>query len=289
MAALCCVWMAVPAVASGSAAPRDFYGVVSQQRDLGADDVARMGAGRVGTLRVALPWSEVDPSPLPGDYDWSHFDAVVGEAARQGIVILPTVFTVPDWVAFEDGCAGPAGGPCSITPPSSQLALSAWRTFLGAAARRYGPGGPFLGPAPGARRAADPRLADLERGELARVLPAATRPASLRGDARGRLRGDPRPGPGGADHPRRSVPLPARRARGGHPRDRLPAPELYAQPGSTPRSTGSRSIRTRAGSSASRARSGGWATGVAAAPADRQVADLWITEIGWASRASGRR
>ena len=162
-------------------APADpFFGVVSQQSHLAESDIERMGAGRVGTLRVALPWTEIDPTPVPGDYDWSHFDAIVGAAARSGIEVLPTAYTVPYWVSQLEGCDGPPGGPCAITPPHTELGLSAWRTFLAA-------GGPplraerrLLGPAPGPARAADHRLADLERGELARVLPAAARRRPLR-------------------------------------------------------------------------------------------------------------
>jgi len=123
--------------------PRTFFGVVSQQEHLGNGDIARMGEGRVGTLRIALPWMEIDPTPLPGDHNWSRFDSVVAAAAQQGIQVLPTVYTVPGWVSALEGCATPVGGPCSITPPRTQLGLAAWRGFLGAAVRRYGPGGQF--------------------------------------------------------------------------------------------------------------------------------------------------
>jgi polysaccharide biosynthesis protein PslG len=86
---------------------------------------------------------EVEPTPLPADYNWARFDSVVAAASRQRIELLPTVHTVPAWVSGLEGCDGPAGGPCSITPPSTQLGLAAWRAFLGAAARRYGPSGLF--------------------------------------------------------------------------------------------------------------------------------------------------
>ncbi len=141
-AALCALsTVGLPAAATADV-PRSFYGVVAQAH-LERTDFERMGTGHVGTLRVALPWAQIDPTPVPEDYDWSEFDATVSEAAKQQITILPTVYTVPQWVSLSEGCNKPPGGPCAITPPHTQVGLAAWRTFLGAAARRYGPGGLF--------------------------------------------------------------------------------------------------------------------------------------------------
>ncbi len=135
------IGLLAPSLAAADADP--FFGVVSQQDHLSDSDVERMGQGQVGTLRVALPWMEVDPSPVPADYNWSRFDSVVEAAARAGITVLPTVYTVPVWVSTLEGCTKPPGGPCSITPPHTAAGLAAWRAFLGAATRRYGPGGLF--------------------------------------------------------------------------------------------------------------------------------------------------
>jgi hypothetical protein len=151
VAALILGAFAAPATAAAHAPP-SFFGVVSQQERLTESEIARMAEGRVGTLRVALPWMEIDPTPVPADYDWSRFDSVVVAAARNGIEVLPTIYTVPAWVSEIEGCAGPPGGPCSITPPQTQLGLTAWRGFLGAAARRYGPGGLFWTLHPGIAR-----------------------------------------------------------------------------------------------------------------------------------------
>jgi hypothetical protein len=141
-AALCAlIVVVIPAQAAGKA-PRSFYGVVAQGK-LDRSDFERMGTGRVGVLRVALPWAQIDRTPVPGNYDWSGFDSTVTEAAQQGIAVFPTIYTVPQWVSFVDGCDNPAGDPCAITPPHTELGLSAWRSFLGAAVGRYGPGGLF--------------------------------------------------------------------------------------------------------------------------------------------------
>ena len=131
-----------PAAASAQEPPpREFYGVVSQGK-LDSHDYERMGAGRVGTLRVMLDWSEVDPGPLPNDLDWSKFDGIVGGAARQGVRVLPTLFSVPHWVSAVERCDA-GDGPCQITPPTTEVGLDAWSSFVAAAVHRYGAGGTF--------------------------------------------------------------------------------------------------------------------------------------------------
>ena len=152
LTALCAVFaMAAPAGAQADV-PRSFYGVVSQGH-LDRADFERMDAGRIGTLRVSLPWSAIDRTPLPQDFNWAGFDELVSEAARQGIELLPTVYTVPGWVSSLEGCETPGSGPCTITPPHTELGLAAWRSFLGAAVRRYGPGGLYWALHPGLRPA----------------------------------------------------------------------------------------------------------------------------------------
>jgi hypothetical protein len=133
--------LADPGIASAKGPPRAFYGVVPQD-EIGDRDLRRMKAGHLGTVRMTLPWSQIDRSPLPDDYDWSEFDAVVAGASRQRIRVLPTVYTVPRWLASLEGCQG-AGGVCTVMAPESDFALEEWRSFVGAAVRRYGPDGEF--------------------------------------------------------------------------------------------------------------------------------------------------
>jgi hypothetical protein len=140
IAAVCALLL--PVLAQPAAAdkpPRTFYGVVPQA-PLSTSDYARMGAGNVGILRIALLWPAVDPSALPTDSNWAEYDEVVRQAAQQGIEVLPTVYETPGWVSQMDDCHGQD---CIHTPPQSLLALAAWRGFLAEAVNRYGPNGSF--------------------------------------------------------------------------------------------------------------------------------------------------
>jgi polysaccharide biosynthesis protein PslG len=138
--------IAVGSSASG-AVPRSFYGVASQT-PLTTVDLDRMGQGNVGTLRIILDWSGVDPSPAADDYNWAPIDAVVADAARNGISVLPFLFGTPQWVARDlDGrnCTSK----CGLFAPSKPAAIDAWAAFLRDAVARYGPNGAFWVANPG--------------------------------------------------------------------------------------------------------------------------------------------
>lgn len=126
--------------AAGAKVPRSFFGV-TPQRGLEDADFQRMGEARVGTLRFELHWPAIDPA-AGGEYDWSSPDRVVGEAAANGVRALPFAFSTPEWVAELDGRDCEAD-PCGTYAPRSAAALAAWREFLAAAVRRYGPDGSF--------------------------------------------------------------------------------------------------------------------------------------------------
>jgi hypothetical protein len=128
LAALLLVCACAPG-ASASSAPRPFYGVMAAQ-DPTAAEIDRMGDGHVGTLRVNFVWSAVQPS-ASSPLNWSYYDAIVGEAARQGIQVFPTVYSSPPWAAKRTNY------------PPAKGRLDEFRTFVRAAAERYGPGGTF--------------------------------------------------------------------------------------------------------------------------------------------------
>jgi hypothetical protein len=125
--------------------PADFFGVVPQGGITDAD-LERMGTGKVGTLRLVLPWDYLDPTAAPGDTDLSTIDPVVLGAARYGIRLLPTLYGTPDWVAHDiDGvdCKAGTDNPCSYYAPRSAEALAAWKSFVSDMVTRYGPDGEF--------------------------------------------------------------------------------------------------------------------------------------------------
>ncbi len=111
------------------AVPRAFYGVIPAI-DPSTSEINRMGDGRLGTLRINLYWGAVQPSG-PSGYEWSHYDQVIGDAAQNGIRVLPTVYGSPPWVA-----RGP-----NLPPRGGHLAD--FQRFVEAAAQRYGHDGTF--------------------------------------------------------------------------------------------------------------------------------------------------
>lgn len=74
-------------------------------------------------LREDFDWDAIEPSP--GAFDWSGPDAIVRTAAQRGMTVLPIVGGGrPSWAGVDDG--------------------NALGRFVGAAARRYAPDGPFF-------------------------------------------------------------------------------------------------------------------------------------------------
>lgn len=113
-----------------AAAPREFYGVVAAEPIPDESELAVLGRGNLGTLRVNLAWGSVQHA-AGAPYDWSHYDALIGGAARNGIRVLPTVYSSPSWLT---------GSP--ETPPLGAN-LDQFQAFLRAAVQRYGPEGSF--------------------------------------------------------------------------------------------------------------------------------------------------
>jgi hypothetical protein len=91
--------------------------------------VQRIAAGGVGSLRVPLSWSEIQPTARSGP-NWESFDALVEAPLRHRLQVLPVIWGTPSWVAAE--------------PRDLPLAdLAAWNGFLREAVARYGPQGSF--------------------------------------------------------------------------------------------------------------------------------------------------
>lgn len=95
------------------------------------DEYRRMAAGGISSIRMVFFPGFV--SPRPGTSDWRSYDQVVGDAARGGISIDPTLFGLPSWMT-----PNPATLPLQ-NPGQVQF----WLSFVRAAAQRYGLDGSF--------------------------------------------------------------------------------------------------------------------------------------------------
>ena len=123
---------------ASAAVPRAFYGVIAAN-DPDSTEIARMGTGKVGTLRINFVWGAVQPSE-GSSYQWGHYDAIVGAAAQQGIRVLPTVYSSPAWAANKTNY------------PPDRAHTAAFGAFVQAAAARYGANGSFWSENPGIPR-----------------------------------------------------------------------------------------------------------------------------------------
>jgi polysaccharide biosynthesis protein PslG len=119
-----------------SGASSGFYGVISAEPLPGAPELARLGQGKAGTLRINLAWGSVQSGP-GASFDWSHYDPVVGAAARNGIRVFATVYSSPTWAE-----------PTPEYPPLGSR-LPQFESFVRAAVRRYGSDGSFWKENPG--------------------------------------------------------------------------------------------------------------------------------------------
>lgn len=113
-----------PGVASG------FFGVVANP-DLTQRDFDLMRDGRVGSVRLVLPWLQIEPRD--DRFRWGPIDEVVGNLAAGGIEVVPDFFGSTGFVS-NDG----------LKPPiHSEAAKEEWREWLREAVGRYGPGGTY--------------------------------------------------------------------------------------------------------------------------------------------------
>lgn len=115
------------APAAPPAAASEFHGVVTQG-SLSESDFEQMAAGGAGTLRVSVRWAAVQPTP-GADWNWAALDALMTNAAANGVRVLPTL----------DGPSPPT----AADPPVSRSARRGFAEFAGAVADRYGRGGGF--------------------------------------------------------------------------------------------------------------------------------------------------
>jgi hypothetical protein len=115
-----------------SPAPNPFFGVASwDSLPPSAAKFQRLSRGGVGTARISVFWPEIEYAQ--GVYNWSRYDAIVGQAAASGVRVLPCLFGTPSFLAARP----------ENPPLATAKARSAWRRFVKAAVARYGPNGDF--------------------------------------------------------------------------------------------------------------------------------------------------
>jgi Glycosyl hydrolase catalytic core len=123
--------IAAMAIAPSGAArpPRDFFGVQATNIP-SAREFGRMGKGRVQIFRFNLLWAAV--APCPTCRDWTLFDKLVTDAARNHIRTLPVLVGSPSYAASQQSY-----------PPETASARAQFLSFIRDAVARYGSRGSF--------------------------------------------------------------------------------------------------------------------------------------------------
>lgn len=97
-----------------------FYSQADTDKALGL-----LKAAGVDTIRILLPWAGVEPAD--DTFDWSAVDRMVNSANANGIAVLATVNTTPDWAAVP-------GQQIYTAAPAD---IEAYGDFVSAVATRY--------------------------------------------------------------------------------------------------------------------------------------------------------
>lgn len=132
--ALCAL---VPATAQARSVPEGFFGVMTDGALLTRDDAslasefALMKASGVETVRPVVYWADMQPTQ-DGPLVTTTLDRIIGEAAKNGMRVVPVVLRAPAWARIQ---------PSNIaSPPKDPATFAAFMTQLVA---RYGPAGQF--------------------------------------------------------------------------------------------------------------------------------------------------
>jgi hypothetical protein len=125
------------------AVPGNFWGV-DPQVPPGAEQLQRLRTGGVDSIRIPILWESVQAQE-GGPFDWTAVDAVIGNAARAGVEVLPFLYGAPSWAVTRAVVPGSHGGyraPKTL-PVKTAAQRAGWTAFAQGAAARYGPSGTF--------------------------------------------------------------------------------------------------------------------------------------------------
>lgn len=134
---------ALAAAPAALAVPGTFWGVVPQTAP-SFEQLQRLKAGGVDSLRVPISWGSVQPVQ-GGILDWSSSDVYVAAAVAAGIEPFPFLSTAPSWAVPVDRRFGSP----AFLPVRSGKQRSGWKRFVRGAVLRYGPSGSFWAENPG--------------------------------------------------------------------------------------------------------------------------------------------
>lgn len=123
------------------ALPGDFWGV-SPQATPSAEQFQRLRNGGVGSVRIPIPWSSVQPTG-PADSNFTNVDALVSGAAAAGLNVLPFVYDAPAWAVTPARVPGSTASAPKTLPVKTGAQRTAWSNFLKLVVGRYGPNGTF--------------------------------------------------------------------------------------------------------------------------------------------------
>jgi Glycosyl hydrolase catalytic core len=149
------LWLAALAVAAvaglsaapaATAVPATFWGVVPQASP-SVEQLQRLKAGGVDSIRIPVSWSSVQPVQ-GGPLNWSDADALVTAAAAARLEILPFLSSAPAWAVPSDRRFGSS----AFLPVRSGKQRAGWTLFVREAILRYGPRGSFWTENPGLPR-----------------------------------------------------------------------------------------------------------------------------------------
>ncbi len=112
-------------------APKAFFGI-GPQEGITPKDLEYMRAGGIGSVRIPISWSSIQPT-RKGGYEWGGFDQIVETITRSRLQMLPFFYSTPRWLARD----------WRTLPVNNGQQRRAWAAFLKAAVKRYGPRGDF--------------------------------------------------------------------------------------------------------------------------------------------------
>ena len=148
IAALAAISCLLGLAQSAGAVPAKFWGVAPQAAPT-TEELQRLQAGGVDSIRFPVEWSSVQDTPGEAP-DWNYVDTLMAGAARYGIEPIPFITGAPNWAVktVVVNRAARASAPKTL-PVRTGAQRSAWQGFLRLVVGRYGPNGAFWSENPG--------------------------------------------------------------------------------------------------------------------------------------------